>query len=523
MSEQRMVTVIAYNGIDGACAAAMALLKFPDAQVYITSAAGIGNTLSSLSDGRDGPVEAHVCGVGVSGDWMDVIRPAENILRSGGSITWYCGRGYLDEERSNFRTICEAIFHKVGSNTEVVCRHLELVENPRAKFLLNLARFDAGIGGAKLKPSTMEEFWLDFINASICQYFKYQDREAYARGIRKLARGEHTGQDDRAVKIFRRAGFKYALQGKSEGIRKLRETIAKCADADETVLITGETGTGKEHVAHLIHERSARGMEPFIPINCAVFAGNAGTANSMLFGHVRGAFTGAAGDRDGAFVSASGGILFLDEVGELPLEVQGKFLRVLEDGQVVPEGADGSAKKVDVRVISATNRDLLSMIKDGTFREDLYHRLSTLEISAPPLRERTQDIESLAKSILGSFGKKAKEHTLTGEDCKLLRAQQWPGNVRQLIKVLKRSTILGMPVAEVIREESIGRTDSREDGSGEAAGRLTPESAREILPMKEIKRLYAERALELCGGNYTAAAKVLGIAANTLRGFLAGR
>jgi len=299
----------------------------------------------------------------------------------------------------------------------------------------------------------------------------------------------------------------------------LRARIRRCAEVDEPVLIVGESGTGKEYVAHLIHERSERAMGPLIPVNCALFAGNPALANSTLFGHVKGAFTGAIGNRDGAFVCADTGILFLDEVAELPLEVQAKFLRVLEDGWVTPEGAD-RPRKVDVRVVAATNRDLPSMIRRGEFRADLYHRLDTLLIRVPPLREHVQDVEVIARQILPTLQPEAPESMLSPKDIEHLRGYDWPGNVRQLIKVLKRSLYLGVSIGEAIDEERrLGplADQSRDQG---AACPLWPLTVDQVRPIREVRREYAARALELHGGNWAATARTLGIAVNTLRSYI---
>ena len=275
------------------------------------------------------------------------------------------------------------------------------------------------------------------------------------------------------------------------------------------MLITGESGVGKEYVAHLIHEGSARAMEPMTPVNCALFAGNAGLANSVLFGHRKGAFTGAAKDRDGAFVAADGGTLFLDEVGELPAAVQAKFLRVLEDGWVTPEGADKPVRQVDVRIIAATNRDLACAIRAGQFRADLYHRLDTLRIDVPPLREHIEDL----RPIVAGVG------DLAEQDIGRLESYDWPGNVRQLFKVLRRAACLDMSVADAIEQERrLGALTPVEVGEGGERS-LLPNVADDLRPLRDVQRDYALRALELCDGVYAAAARRLDIAINTLRSY----
>ena len=263
-------------------------------------------------------------------------------------------------------------------------------------------------------------------------------------------------------------------------------------------------------------------MAPLIPVNCALFAGNPSLANSTLFGHVKGAFTGAVSDRDGAFVSADSGILFLDELGELPPEVQAKLLRVLEDGWVTPEGSD-RPRKVDVRVVAATNRDLPAMIRRGAFRADLYHRLDTLLIRVPPLRDHMEDVEAIARQLLPTVMPEGREFRLTARDVKHLRGYDWPGNVRQLIKVLKRSVYLGMPLREAIDEERRLGPLVEQQESATPPCPLWPHTADQVRPMDDVKRDYAARALELHANNIAATARALGIAINTLRSYVTER
>jgi len=353
--------------------------------------------------------------------------------------------------------------------------------------------------------------------------FKYQDRDSYAAAIRKLAKLEHDRRDEDMVAVFRETGFRYVLHGRSKEIGRLKEILQMCARVDEPVIISGETGTGKVHVAHLIHEGSRRAREPFVPVNCAAFAGNTALTNSTLFGHVKGAFTGAAeSDRVGAFVTADPGTLFLDELAELPLEVQAKLLKVLEDGCVTREGADRPEGQVRVRVIAATNRDLPALIRTGRIRADFYHRLDTLRVRVPPLRERPRDIDEIVGMILADLAGAGTKRKLTARDCEALRAYEWPGNVRQLIKLVRRAVCLRMSIAEAVKEErGLGSLAPVEAGA-EREGDFLPSSADRVRPWGEVRREYVARALELHGGNYKATARVLGIAVNTLRAYVSG-
>ena len=514
MTGKQSVTIVTYNGIDGACAAAMVLLKHPSAEVRITSARRIGQTLAEAARPSPAPGEVHVCGVGVDCDWEEVSRSLESLRRKKAAVVWYCGRGYLDDRKDAFAGVCTPVFLDADTNTAAVCKSLGLAGAASAQFLCGLALRDPRVGMAEDVAADEEAFEMDFIDASIAQYFKYQDTAAYEGAIRKLARRKYDAADARMVEIFRRTGYKYVLEGRSEQMRELRRKIGAFARLDESVVITGEPGVGKEYVARLIHEGSSRATEPFVPINCAVFCGNTSLANSMLFGHVKGAFTGAEQARKGAFATANGGILFLDEVGEMPLDVQPKLLRVLEDGMVTPEGADAPAERVNVRVIAATNRDLTAMVRDREFRADLYHRLDTFRLPVPSLRERTEDIAAIAGITLQALSEQGHSRRLPAKDLRLLQSYDWPGNVRQLIKLLKRCAYLKLSVADALKEER--RMAAKPGDAGSAAG-FMPRCAAEIRPLKDVEREYARKALELTGGNITETARLLGIAKNTLK------
>ena len=176
MPRGKRVSVITYNGVDGACAAAMALLRFPSGEVVVSSAASIGRTLGSLDDQPQPPAEVHVCGVGVRGAWEEVSQHAEALRKRGATIYWYCGRGYLDDEQARFSEVCTPVFLDASSNTEAVCRHLKLTDHPKGSFLLGLARHDPGVDTAEKKPTREDQFWLDLVTASTAEYFKSTSR-----------------------------------------------------------------------------------------------------------------------------------------------------------------------------------------------------------------------------------------------------------------------------------------------------------------------------------------------------------
>ncbi len=295
--------------------------------------------------------------------------------------------------------------------------------------------------------------------------------------------------------------------------RKMLEIVAlidRIVDYDTTVLITGETGTGKELVARTIHSKSRRKDAPFVPVNCGAIP--EGLMESELFGHIKGAFTDAVRTRNGLFHEADGGTIFLDEVGELPKELQVKLLRVLQEGEVRRVG-DTKTTKVDVRVIAATSRDLEEEIKKGRFREDLYYRLNVIPIKVPPLRERRADIELLAGFFLERYSRRysKKLQGISPRAMELLLAYHWPGNVRELENVMERAVIL--EDKEVITPESLPILKEKEykETKDRDYPTLSIKKAEEELEKRLIKR-----ALEITGGNRTKAAKLLEISHRAL-------
>jgi DNA-binding NtrC family response regulator len=292
-------------------------------------------------------------------------------------------------------------------------------------------------------------------------------------------------------------------------VLKLCETVAP---TDSTVLITGESGTGKEILARHIHRLSEREPMPFVSINCGALPEN--LLESELFGHVKGSFTGAVRDKDGLLVAAKGGTFFLDEVGEMSPGLQVKFLRALQEREVVPVGATEPVK-IDVRIIAATNRDLEQEIRRGTFRSDLYYRLNVITLHLPPLRERMEDIPLLAEHFLASFaqrkgnGGNGRAMRLGPEGLEALQRYDWPGNVRELENALERAAILSR--GDVIAAEALpGRIQDP------APAPLVSDRSPANPTLELIERAYILWVLESEGGNKARAAEVLGIDPSTL-------
>ncbi|MBE7198961.1 MAG: sigma-54-dependent Fis family transcriptional regulator [Parafilimonas terrae] len=285
------------------------------------------------------------------------------------------------------------------------------------------------------------------------------------------------------------------LVGSSEAMRRVQKTIGLVADSPATVLIGGETGTGKEEVARALHAFSGRRQQPFVPVNCAAIP--AQLLETELFGHVRGGFPGATTDRVGAFGRAAGGTLFLDEVGDMGAAMQAKILRVIQDRTVAPLG--GTPARIDVRLVAATHHDLPALVAEGRFRADLYYRLAVVPILLPPLRERLADIVPLAEHFLAAFGKRLS----AGAAAKLL-AYPWPGNVRELRNVIERAAFLGR--GGMVAPDEI-------DLPGSSAEVMEEDDASSDLPgaVARLERRMIERALVAEAGNRSRAARRLGI------------
>jgi DNA-binding NtrC family response regulator len=292
------------------------------------------------------------------------------------------------------------------------------------------------------------------------------------------------------------------IVGQSEAIQKVRAMVRRLAPLPSTVLLQGESGTGKEVVARALHELSPRASRPFVPVNCGAISPE--LIESELFGHAKGAFTGAADARNGLFYYAQGGTIFLDEIAELPQAIQTKLLRVVEDRRIRPVGSNREVP-VDVRIIAATNRDLGRAVAEGRFREDLFYRLDVVAVTLPPLRERPGDIAMLARHFVLQLAPHlgVEALPLTADVARALAEYPWPGNARELRNFIERSLILGhYPL------EALAIADAASDLDGDAAG--SPDS------LAEVEKRHMLTVLEASGGNKTEAARRLGISRKTL-------
>ena len=358
-------------------------------------------------------------------------------------------------------------------------------------------------GGEEAALAAMKEGAYDYIpkpfrpDEVVLTLRKAEEREQLGRTIATLKAQLDTTPGARAV------------VAESHAMRDALELVARVAEHRTTVLITGESGTGKEVIAQAIHRASPRASAPFVAINCAAIPES--LLESELFGHVRGAFTGALADKAGLFEQAGGGTLLLDEVGELPLPLQSKLLRVLQEGEIRRVG-DQRTRRVDVRLLAATARDLEAEAAAGRFREDLYYRLNVVTIHLPPLVERRADVKPLARHFAARLaGRLGRVVVLSDDTLAWLEAQRWPGNVRELEHAIERAAVLSdeeiLQPADFRKEPLPAPRPSEEPGAGSGTLRDAVEAA---------ERQAIAAALQAAGGNRRAAAKQLGVSLRTL-------
>ncbi len=292
--------------------------------------------------------------------------------------------------------------------------------------------------------------------------------------------------------------------GSNPKVNRIARHVERAADVECTVLVSGETGTGKELWARLLHRLGPRRDKPFVPVNCAALT--ATLAESQLFGHEKGAFTGAAGRSLGVFRAAEGGIVFLDEVGEMPLELQPKLLRVLQQHEVTPVGSS-MPENVDVQVVAATNRDLEFEVVEGGFREDLYYRLNMVEFQVPPLRHRVDDIPHFVEFFSRKFAARYQRPLWqpTGETLRQFCDYRWPGNIRQLANVIEQAYVLDCEPRLPERPNT----------------RRIAEASLPFMDLTQLRRAAVQQALRATQGHKSRAARLLGVHPNTMTRLLA--
>ena len=327
--------------------------------------------------------------------------------------------------------------------------------------------------------------------------------EELSAAVRRAFGNLHSRRQ-RAADVTAAPSMPHGLLGESEAMREVFRAIGKAASTSATVLITGESGTGKELAARAVHYGSARSSAPFVPVNCGGIPD--GLLESELFGHVKGAFTGASESRAGLFHAADGGTIFFDEVGETSASMQVKLLRVLEDKEISMVGSN-RLRKVDVRILAATNRDLLVLVKKGLFRKDLFYRLNVITIALPPLRERGDDVMLLATHFARRFAAEMGRSPVqfSGRALDVLRSYDWPGNVRELENVIQRLILM---------------TDSDTIDTPDLPQLMRFSAMRQTgldRTLAQVEQEYVSNVLASVGGNKTRAAQILGIDRKTLR------
>ncbi|MCA9179481.1 MAG: sigma 54-interacting transcriptional regulator [Planctomycetales bacterium] len=313
------------------------------------------------------------------------------------------------------------------------------------------------------------------------------------------------GKDDSVEQSLQR---RTPIVGDSPAIRDLLDQISRVGPTDANVLVLGESGSGKELVARVIHELSPRSSQPYLPVNCAAFSEQ--LLESELFGHEEGAFTGAVKQHVGQFERATGGTLFLDEVGELSLGCQAKLLRVLE-GHPFQRVGGSDGLRVDVRIIAATHRDLAELVGRGAFREDLYYRLRVIDLHVPPLRDRGDDVLLLARRLLGQVAQRLGRgpQRLSCEAIVALKRHRWPGNVRELRNCIERAVVLARGAEITPRDLGLDHCDPERDTVGD-------EDSSPYLSLQDAQRRHIRRVLRQVDGNKSLACRILGIGRGTL-------
>lgn len=315
-------------------------------------------------------------------------------------------------------------------------------------------------------------------------------------------------------------GFRSSFGGLAGGtprMRRIFQTLERVAPTDLSVLVAGETGTGKEIVARAVHDASTRADKPFVVVDCGSIPST--LAESILFGHERGAFTGASERRKGALLEAHGGTLFLDELGELPIDLQPKLLRALSEAQVRRVGSN-TVESVDVRVVAATRRDLAQEMNAGRFRSDLFFRVAQVRIELPPLRERLEDIPILSEAVCQRLGRGDKIATVNDWIAQHMGQHDWPGNVRELVNVVSVAAALADDPAAIDDVLTLAQVEGRESLPGSASGSTTPYGQARQQALRDFERSYFTELIRACGGNISEMARRGGMERHHVRAFL---
>lgn len=490
---KKPLVIAGLGRVDYALAAAIVVRHYgtDKTDILCTSTARLSHHLQEIASGKDLPSEIIIAGVGIHASIPEMTKAVSHLRKKNIQLTWISKIAAPEE-----------VPEELLAEIRIVCdENKSLYQLAAEQYGEDIAGFD------KIEnPGKKQNPYANLINASFYYFRNYQNKEPCYSVIRRLANKDPeeswSDEERRIVTTFLRSGNR-ELGGTSKAINELRRRITIAAERNVArVLIIGESGTGKETVALLIHNKSPRGKESMISFNCASVSPQ--LLESRFLGSKKGAYTGAE-DRDGLFKMAQGSTLFLDEIGELPLDAQGILLRALEEGKFYPLGSN-TEERVDIHLIAATNRDLAKMVAEGKFREDLYYRLNIVQLKVPALRERLEDIKDIAnnrwRSLTGKW--------LTSSQVEELKSYDYPGNVRELFAILERAAIFEDSLTNVINEERATQLGARK-----AAGKNElPDN------LEEVIRFHVRNVYEKYGHNVAKTAIALGKAENTVRKYI---
>ena len=476
---------------DYAVAAAVALRHYKKADIYGVSTRRLPEMLNEVGSKYK---EIAILGVGLTGDPELLEKALTKLQKNGVHVRWISSMDFPDPIGENIRSKLDSFICGDDGITEAVSQ------------CFGQAYDDIAPLAEQEVPKNLQSIH-DLVEAAMYFYRNFQDERAYGMAIYHIAHNEPESSwgsnEKRMIDHYRRYGHR-ELVGKSDVMMDLQKRINRIAPRDKArVFIYGESGTGKETIAMFIHQKSPRKNEPFCTFNCASVTPN--LLEDRFFGHEKGAFTGANEQKKGLFEIADGGTLFLDEIGEMPLEAQGVLLRVLEGGRYTRVGGTEEVS-VNVRLITATNRNLAELVREGKFREDLYHRLCVVQIHAPSLREHKEDIEPIAN------GRWLKEHhrRLESEQIAVLKSYDYPGNVRELLNILERAIVLDeSDFAKLLKEHKAMTAGLKLETKEE-----TPDE------LEAAVRIHVKRVYEKYDRNLTRTAEALKAARNTVKKYL---
>ena len=384
-----------------------------------------------------------------------------------------------------------------------LCRHI-VSNHPELPVIIL-----TGFGSMDTAVEAMRAQAVDYLTKPV-------NLDELASAIEKARLERHTRESIRHLRqVVITSAATDELLGESSSVDQLRQLIERVGPTRSPVLLTGESGTGKELVARALHQSSPRRDEPFVAVNCAAIPGN--LLESELFGHAKGAFTGASAERKGLFLHATGGTMFLDELAEMPIDLQPKLLRALEERTVRPVGSNRSVP-FDARIIAATNRDLEARVADQSFREDLYYRINVVNIQLPPLRDRGEDVLLLAQHFLRRASTRAGKAVVGISEAAIARLldYDWPGNIRELENAVERSVILTQ-----LDHITVGDLPERIREHRSHASNVSGSVHKRVVTLAELERRYIDQVLERTAGNRSQTARLLGVDRRTLHRKLA--